>query len=292
MNSISHHETTKSNSLHFPKSFTFLEGHLTDSASELPLSWHNHIEIFRILEGEGTFVISGRPYRVRAGSFIIINPFEIHSATVNLGRPLTYEKLELNYSYLYKENDPIYKKYIEPFVHGNSYLPNTIIQSFPIHREINQIFDEFQHTANTPNQELHNMLLIYKLLLSFYNNKFVYHKSYTASKKIESTNMIKATINTIHDNYSNHLDLDYLASSINTTKPHLCRLFKRMTAKTITEYHNDYRINKACDLLINTNHSITTIAFQIGYNNISYFNTRFKKKTSLTPIEYRDIYKK
>ena len=78
----------------------------------------------------------------------------------------------------------------------------------------------------------------------------------------------------------------------NTSKPHLCRTFKRMTAQTISEYQNSYRIKKACELLTETDDRIVSIAFQVGYNNISYFNERFRKKTLQTPIEYRQTHKR
>jgi len=132
---------------------------------------------------------------------------------------------------------------------------------------------------------------LFELLFIFYTHKFIYHRS-TPKKVTVSEETVKKTITYIHSNYDESFTLDYLADMSSTSKPHLCRTFKRMTAQTITEYQNSYRIKKACELLIKTDERIVTIAFQVGYNNISYFNERFRQKTMLTPIEYRQTHKR
>lgn len=275
------------------KNYEFTVDQLVHSEVELPLGWHKQVEIVRILEGEGLFTISGKSYRVRAGSFVIINPNQIHSALSYVGRPLKYQSLKFTYNYFdSSDEDDVYNRYINPLKDGSSFLPNTIITAFPIHSKMIDLFNELD-SANSDTSfgsEIAIKILIYQLIYLFYKNKFVYHR-HEAPKKNTSENLVKDTITYIHNHYYEDFKLDLLATMFETSKPHLCRTFKRVTNQTITEYQNNHRIKKACELLTDSNDSIVKIAFDIGYSNISYFHERFKQKTFMTPNEFRDIQK-
>ncbi len=274
--------------------FEFSTDTLVHSEIELPLGWHSQIEIIHIIDGEGIFNVSGRKTRVRTGSIVIINPNQIHSAHAVIGRPLRYRSLKFSYKYFesFKE-DPVHKEFIEPLLSGDSYLPSTIQLSFPIHPLVEKVFDDIATLYYKADfgYELGLKTKLFELLFTFYSHKFIYHRT-TPKKVTVSEETVKRTINYIHKNYDENFTLDYLADLSSTSKEHLCRTFKRMTAQTITEYQNSHRIKKACELLTDTEDRIVSIAFQVGYNNISYFNERFLKKTLQTPVEYRQTHKK
>jgi len=50
---------------------------------------------------------------------------------------------------------------------------------------------------------------------------------------------------------------------------------------------NKARIEKGCSFLIHTNLSVTEAAYAAGFNNIAYFNRRFKSEAGTSPLEYR-----
>lgn len=68
------------------------------------------------------------------------------------------------------------------------------------------------------------------------------------------------------------------------------RFFKNRTGSTFVDTLNDIRLGHASRMLIETTNSITEIAFQCGFNNISNFNRIFKKRKNCTPKEFRDTY--
>jgi len=68
---------------------------------------------------------------------------------------------------------------------------------------------------------------------------------------------------------------------------YLGRLFKKETGQTFKEYINKKRIQIAQNMLLNTNYTVTEIAVQTGYNNVTYFNRIFKKIKGVTPTAYR-----
>ncbi|UZQ86925.1 helix-turn-helix transcriptional regulator [Thermoclostridium stercorarium] len=59
---------------------------------------------------------------------------------------------------------------------------------------------------------------------------------------------------------------------------------------SITDYLNTYRIEKAKNMLKNSNLNLEKIALSVGYNNIQSFKRYFKKYEGITPSEYRKIY--
>lgn len=68
------------------------------------------------------------------------------------------------------------------------------------------------------------------------------------------------------------------------------RFFKARTGNTFIDTLNDIRLGHASRMLIETTNSITEIAFQCGFNNISNFNRIFKKRKTCTPKEFRETY--
>jgi len=65
------------------------------------------------------------------------------------------------------------------------------------------------------------------------------------------------------------------------------RFFRRATGRTFISYVNELRIGRACRLLLETELTITEIAYRVGFNNLSNFNRRFRQIRDQAPREYR-----
>jgi two-component system response regulator YesN len=79
-----------------------------------------------------------------------------------------------------------------------------------------------------------------------------------------------------------------IAELIDMAPGYMGRIFKKQVSKSIPDYLNEYRIERAKELLITTNDSIEEISQKTGYNNSSYFYKVFKKYMGITPAEYRN----
>jgi len=86
----------------------------------------------------------------------------------------------------------------------------------------------------------------------------------------------KAVIKYIEDNYTRRLYLDDIARISGFSKCHFCRVFKIVADKTVIEYVNHMRIEKAKELLKNPYIKITDICFEVGFSDVSTFNLFFK----------------
>lgn len=89
-------------------------------------------------------------------------------------------------------------------------------------------------------------------------------------------------------NFRKEIDLNKVSTHIGQNPSSVCRLFKQKTGKTIFTILNEIRIEYASKLLAISNLTNAQIAYECGFNNISYFNKVFKLLTGQTPTAYKN----
>jgi two-component system response regulator YesN len=117
----------------------------------------------------------------------------------------------------------------------------------------------------------------------------------TASKKIDDSEkayygtVCDVALNYILKNYENsQISLNDVADSVNLSPAYLSALYKKYTGNNISEVITNVRIETACYLLKCSRFSIKEISDKTGYSNQYYFSTSFKKRTGLSPSDYRE----
>ncbi|MGX6970868.1 helix-turn-helix domain-containing protein [Vagococcus bubulae] len=113
-----------------------------------------------------------------------------------------------------------------------------------------------------------------------------------STKDRVSTNndMTYSMIDYIHSNYHTQLTLEKLADYLHLNKYYVSGLFKKETGMTFNHYLTEYRIEQAKILLKESNDLLADISQQVGYNDPAYFSRIFKKKTTMSPISYRQLH--
>jgi two-component system, response regulator YesN len=102
------------------------------------------------------------------------------------------------------------------------------------------------------------------------------------------TEQIVNALQIIHQEYSEKLTLNYLASKIHINPAYLSRKFHEEVGMGFSEYLNDYRLKEAQNMLINhPDLSISTISERCGFNSQHYFSQIFRKLTGQSPSDYR-----
>ncbi|RRJ65108.1 helix-turn-helix domain-containing protein [Paenibacillus oralis] len=96
---------------------------------------------------------------------------------------------------------------------------------------------------------------------------------------------VQFMIDYIHKHYAEDLTLEQLASQLYISKNYLNQLFKKVTGETFTNYVIRVRIERAKALLLEGNHLIYEVSEMVGYQNVPYFSTLFKKYCSVSPSE-------
>lgn len=96
-----------------------------------------------------------------------------------------------------------------------------------------------------------------------------------------------AVLDHIELHYAEELSLQALAGLMGTSPSYFSRLFRSEVGITLFEHINRTRIRKACVLLRQPELPVTRIAFDVGYNSISFFNRYFRRVMNVSPREYR-----
>ncbi|MFN0078590.1 MAG: helix-turn-helix transcriptional regulator [Prosthecobacter sp.] len=91
----------------------------------------------------------------------------------------------------------------------------------------------------------------------------------------------------IHDHLAGSLSLESVAAAVSVSPFHFCKLFKRATGLTFTDFVNHVRVEKARRLLMRPACRITEIAYDVGFQSLSHFNRSFRRITAESPSEFR-----
>jgi len=99
-------------------------------------------------------------------------------------------------------------------------------------------------------------------------------------------------IHYIREHYYEEFHLEKLSHQAGLNPPYFCRAFKEEAGMPLFQFINHVRIQKACQILKRTDMPIIEIAYEVGYQNISFFNRCFKKFMQMSPRDYRHMIQK
>ena len=100
-------------------------------------------------------------------------------------------------------------------------------------------------------------------------------------------NQIESIVSRITEDLTQQLSAADLAAELQMTESGFSRFFRRATGNTFTDFVNQVRVNRACQLLMESDRFITHICYEVGFNNVANFNRRFLNLKGMTPSEFR-----
>ncbi len=98
---------------------------------------------------------------------------------------------------------------------------------------------------------------------------------------------INSILNYITSNYCDEISAQDIAGQQGMSLSKFSRFFSHATGNSFTDFVNRLRINKACQLLMNTDHYVGNVCYEVGFNNLANFNRRFLALKGITPKEFR-----
>ena len=108
----------------------------------------------------------------------------------------------------------------------------------------------------------------------------------------ENEDCLQRVINFIVENYIKEITLKELSEISCMTPNSFCRYFKDRTGKTAFQFIREYRISRACQMIINTRKPLSQIYLDSGFNSISSFNRVFKSIKGISSSEYKSKYQR
>jgi AraC-like DNA-binding protein/ligand-binding sensor protein len=104
--------------------------------------------------------------------------------------------------------------------------------------------------------------------------------------------MIRRAKAYIAGHYGDPVGLDEMARTMHVSTFYFCKMFKKATGLTFTDYLGRVRVEKAKNLLLNPHLRVSEIAYTVGFQSLTHFNRVFRKLTGESPTDFREKLKK
>jgi AraC-like DNA-binding protein len=259
------------------------------SAFDFPLHTHEEIELNFIMNAKGARRIVGDHIGeidelelVLVGSNLPhvwqthkCESGEIKEVTIQFHKDLLDEK------FLKRNQLSFICNMLERAAQGISFSRQTIEQLAPRLQVLNQ-----KHGFDSV---LELLSILHDLSISR-NMQMLSNASFINANLPHHSRRIRVAVDYMKLNFHKPVKLTEVARLANMTEVSFSRFFKTRTGITFIDSLLELRLGHASRLLIDTNQSISEIAYSCGFNNLSNFNRIFKKKKGCTPQEFRENY--
>lgn len=227
----------------------------------------NEMFIFEyIISGSGYIEVGGETFKVSANDVYIIEPGQDHTYYSDPKNP--FKKIWINfYSDIFIE---IFKSF---GLSGKTVFKNS---------DTLELFEEIQNLKKISN---FSDDLCYEIAPILF--KILCHLGINSNKLITISKTAKLTKKYIDEAIYTNSTIDNIANIMNLSKAHIIREFTKSYGISPYNYLIEQKIAVAKKMLILHNMNIGEISSQLGFEDSNYFSKLFKKKTGMSPLQYR-----
>ncbi len=154
-------------------------------------------------------------------------------------------------------------------------------------RSLHSLFNEIVKA-----EDIDKIILFFQILKAILNNKerqVISSTAFTSPQRDIENERINSVFDYVISHYREEITLNNIAEVASLTPNAFCKFFKSRTRKTFFDFLNEVRIGNACKLLQSEQLSVSEIAYESGFNNLSNFNRQFQKRMKMTPKKYRSF---
>ncbi len=249
------------------------------------MHYHDEIELLAVARGRMTCTAAGKTLEIRPGDVAFINSRVPHSTKI-LEDGTSFAMLQINLG-AFSETDV--DRYLVYFVNSGEnpfvLFPAGSPESVRLAADIGCVCAEFLQRRTA--FELSIKAGVYSTLAFLYRNGTLRNVGHQMDRK--SFDRMLPVLRYIGDHYQEDVTLERVSGLAVLNPYYFCRVFKRATGKTFTEYLNFVRISAAERLLSGTGKNVTEIALGTGFSSASYFNRTFRRLKNCSPTAYRKI---
>lgn len=235
----------------------------------------NEYQLLYITRGKGTFVSSGQKrVEVKEGNMFLLFPGEWHSYKPDIGTG--WDEYWIGFTGVN----------IDERVKNGFFSKQHPIFNIGMNDDLVRQYKNAIETAKEQGPGYQQVLAgIVNYLLG---NAYSINKCASFGNKELSNRINKAKV-IIREAFQENITPEQVAGQVNMSYSWFRRLFKEYTGLSPAQYIMELRVQKCKELLTNTTLTNKEIAFDCGFDNTDYFCTVFKKKTNLTPHQYRNM---
>lgn len=256
----------------------------------VPWHWHEEWEFAIIEDGNVEFLLENQIVKMKKGDCIFINGKALHAANnITPSKPAFLHSASFHPRLIGGNTDSIFwQKLVQPFLMNPSFRCIHLHPSIQWQKDVIDHFERVWQAVVNEYDDFENIVryeLSAAIRILIQNNDINEFK--ISEKDQTNAKRIRIMLEYIEEHYNEDITIQDLATLIHVSTSACLRCFHQTLHTTPMQYVKGLRIKKATDLLLSTNQSVKEIAFQCGFNDMSYFNRAFKDIYSVTPGEYR-----
>ena len=282
MRYLAFHERMTRGTFDFPIELYYIDA--AHPRYEMPFHWHMECELILILEGSFSLSVDGDVVYAEVGDCVFVPSGVIHGGT-----PLgcTYECLVFDMERFLRDSAVCRQKYAAAL--GDSTHIETLFRAgSPAARVVDMLFENME--KEQPGYEFITTGLLWQFFGTVLRYRLYTPSAVEPPRTLRHAEQMKNVLRRIRRDYAAPLTLSDLAAEAGLAPKYLCRVFRQVTGRTPIDYLNYYRIECAAELLCTTADSVTDIALQCGFNDLSYFSRLFKRQKNTSAHSYRSRY--
>ncbi len=261
-----------------------------DSYSAL-CHWHNDIELTYVTEGKMQYNVNGKIETIEEGTAIFVNAKQLHYGFSDTFEDCKFICLVFN-PIIVSGSSYIDELFVKP-VTENKACPFLMIDGKnQVEKEVLNLIEQAYKVSQNKSPELALNRLAFMIWEQIY--KLVpknQDKRVIVDHVDQSLLILKAMMKFIRQNYKEKISLKSIADSGNVSKTKCGMMFRQYVGQTPIEYLTEFRLNRAMELVENTELSIIEVALECGFSGASYFCEIFRRKFNSSPLEVRKAHK-
>ena len=255
--------------------------------SKVPLHWHEEMEIIYIKKGHGFVTVDFQQYKVSGSTIVLILPGQLHSIEQYDDLSMEYENIIFNVGMLLPRlEDTSSTEFLRPLLNGQVTVPSVYSIVSKHYTALSSCLDACDEISKT--KPLGYDLFIKGKLYEFFYILSNRCRNKKNPRNAKSLDKMKIILKFVENSYMHKITVAEIADRVDFSESHFMRYFKENMGISFIEYLRDYRLTMAARLLLVSDETVLSIAEEVGFDNLSYFNRAFKKKYGVTPREYRN----
>ena len=274
---------------HGKKTFPFAvyHGRIPEWLDGFPLHWHDEFEIIFVSYGTGIVTVQGSCFLCCEGDIVLIPPGAVHSILQIGDDCIAYYNILFSISLLEENPDSFCsRRFFSAFLDGAHLKSYHYKKGSPLN---DALFPLVKELCGLWEKDLSESALLVKARL-FEIMHLINGEVLSADESASSKNRakrLKKILSYVEEHFSSRITVEDAASLCALSASRFMRIFRKETGMSFVQYVNDYRLESAGEQLLSSSGTVTAIAFENGFENISYFIRLFQRKFGCPPSEYR-----
>lgn len=253
---------------------------------QVPVHWHEEMELIVIKKGEGIVTVDTHPFRVCGGEAVVVFPGQLHGISRWAANSVEYENVIFLPSMLMGSMDDVCTaKFLFPLVEEGRQAAVHITGETPEYEKFMECIGQLDWLCR--DRPYGYQLAVKGALFEFLFRIFLHFREAAPGGGRKSREKIKALLRYIELHYGEELTVKEAAGICFYSKSYFMKFFRQHMGVTFVEYLNNYRLAMAASFLLSQDGQVTEVAQRCGFDNISYFNRLFKGRYGMAPGAYR-----